>query len=62
VELAEESRLQSLGARALLDHDPGDPLLASVALRVAERTRDSETAKLAGTLLAFVQCTGNELP
>jgi hypothetical protein len=58
VELAEGARLDPRRARALLDQDPDDPLLASVALRVAERTGDKEVANLARTVLAFVKCPG----
>jgi hypothetical protein len=62
VELAEGTRFKSQRARALLDHDPGDLLLATVALSVAEKIGDSETAKLAHAVLAFVKCAGREPP
>ncbi len=54
VDLAAGRRLEPHRARALLDHDPGDAVLASVALRVAELTGETETAKLARAVLAFV--------
>jgi hypothetical protein len=54
VDLAAGPRLESHRARRLLDRDPGDPVLASVALRVAERTGETETAKLARAVVALV--------
>jgi|HubBroStandDraft_1064217.scaffolds.fasta_scaffold06570_6 hypothetical protein len=54
VDLAEGARLESHRARRLLDRDPGDAVLASVALRVAERTGETETAKVARAVVALV--------
>lgn len=61
VELAVAPRLESRRARALIDQDPSDLLLASVALRVAEKTGDGETAKHARTVLAWVEGRDGEL-
>jgi hypothetical protein len=52
VDLARARKLDPGRARALLDYDPADPLLASVALRVAERTGESAVAEQARTVLA----------
>jgi hypothetical protein len=52
IDLARASKLDPGRARALLDYDPADPLLASVALRVAERTGESAVAEQARTVLA----------
>jgi hypothetical protein len=52
VDLARASKLEPGRARALLDYDPADPLLASVALRLAERTGESAVAEQARTVLA----------
>lgn len=54
VDLAADARLESHHARALLDHDPGDVVLASVVLRIAEVTGETETGRLARAVLAFV--------
>jgi hypothetical protein len=58
VDLAVHARLGLQRARALLDRDPGDALLASVALRIAELTGETETARLARAVLAFVVPAG----
>jgi hypothetical protein len=49
-------------ARALFEMDPGDPLLASVALRLAERTGDVETGNMARALLALASPGAPTLP
>jgi hypothetical protein len=49
-------------AAALLEIDPGDPLLASIALRLAERTGDSKTANMARALLALASPGAPALP
>jgi hypothetical protein len=54
VDLASGTRLESHRAGRLLDRDPGDTVLASVALRVAERTGETETADIARSVLALV--------
>jgi len=54
VDLAVDARLEPHNARALLDRDPGDAVLASVALRIAELTGETETGRLARAVLAFV--------
>jgi hypothetical protein len=44
--------LDAGSAQALLAHDPADPLLAAVALRLAERVGDAEAARRARAALA----------
>ena len=57
VDLARASELDPGRARALLDYDPADPLLASVALRVAERTGETAVAEQARkVVLASTPC------
>jgi hypothetical protein len=57
VELAQGSPVDPVLARALLSRDPGDLLLAAVALRAADRTTDLQTAQAARAVLALVRPT-----
>jgi hypothetical protein len=45
-------------ASALLAHDPADPLLAAVALRLAEKVGDADAARRARATLAALQYPG----
>ncbi len=51
VQLATGSPIDPAAARALLARDPGDPLLAATALRLAKRTGDADMANRARAAL-----------
>jgi hypothetical protein len=51
-ELAGGAKVESTRARALVDLNPADPVLASVALRVAASTGEHQVAELARAVLA----------
>ena len=52
IDLARGGAIAVGAARALLAHDPADPLLASTALRLAEKVGDADVARRARAALA----------
>jgi hypothetical protein len=61
LQLASSSPVDPGAPRALLAHDPGDPLLAALALRLAERSGDTEVARRAREMLTAMGATRRSL-
>ncbi|HEY8039893.1 MAG TPA: hypothetical protein VIF15_08880, partial [Polyangiaceae bacterium] len=61
VQLGSSSAVDPGAPRALLAHDPGDPLLAALALRLAEKSGDTDVARRAREVLTAMGATRRSL-